>query len=44
MENKDAGILNRESSQDVGTVARENYVNCYGCAESILHALNNTGL
>ena len=44
MENKDTVTLTREPSQDVGTVARENYVNCYGCAESILHALNNTGL
>jgi C_GCAxxG_C_C family probable redox protein len=42
VENKDAGTLNRESSQDVGTVARENYLNGYGCAESILHALNGT--
>ncbi len=42
METKDAGTLNRESSQDVGTVARENYLNGYGCAESILHALNGT--
>ena len=42
MENKDAGTMNREPSQDVGTVARENYLNGYGCAESILHALNGT--
>jgi hypothetical protein len=42
MENKDAGTLKREQTQDVGTVARENYLNGYGCAESILHALNST--
>ncbi len=43
MENKDAGTLTGEPSQDVGTVARENYLNGYGCTESILHALNDTG-
>lgn len=42
MENKDTVTLARESSQDVGIVARENYLNGYGCAESILHALNDT--
>lgn len=42
METKDAGTLKREPTQDVGTVARENYLNGYGCAESILHALNGT--
>ena len=44
MENKDTGTLTRESSQDVGKVARENYLNDYGCAESILHALNDVGI
>ncbi len=44
MENKDTVTLARESSQDVGIVARENYLNGYGCAESILHALNDTGV
>lgn len=44
MENKDTGTLTGEPSQDVGTVARENYLNGYGCAESILHALNDTGV
>ncbi len=29
--------------RDVGTIARENYLNGYGCAESILHALNDMG-
>ena len=28
--------------KDVGTVAREHYLNGFGCAESILHALNDT--
>ena len=42
METKDAGTLKREPTQDVGTAARENYLNGYGCAESILHALNGT--
>ena len=37
MENKDTGTLARNTD---GTVARENYLNGYGCAESILHALN----
>jgi hypothetical protein len=44
MENKDIITLAREPSQDVGTVARENYLNGYGCADSILHALNDTGI
>jgi hypothetical protein len=39
MENRDTVTLAREPSQVVGTVARENYLNGYGCAESILHAL-----
>ncbi len=43
MENKDTGTLAREQSQDVGTVAREYYLNGFGCAESVLHALNYTG-
>ena len=42
MENKDTGTLTREKSHDVGTIARENYLNSYRCAESILHALNDT--
>ena len=44
MENKDTGTLIREKSHDVGTIARENYLNGYGCAESILHALKDTGI
>jgi len=39
MESKDTGTLIREKSHDVGTITRENYLNGYGCAESILHAL-----
>jgi len=39
MESKDTGTLAREPSQDVGTVSQRNYLNGYGCAESILHAL-----
>ncbi len=44
MENKSTGTLTREQSQDAGTVAREHYLNGFGCAESILHALNDTGI
>jgi C_GCAxxG_C_C family probable redox protein len=44
MESKDTGTLAREPSQDVGTVSQRNYLNGYGCAESILHALNDTGI
>ncbi len=43
MESKDTGTLIGGPSQDVGTVARENYLNGYGCTESILHALNDMG-
>jgi plastocyanin len=42
MENKDTGTLIREKSHDVWTIARENYLNGYGCAENILHALKDT--
>ncbi len=44
MEDKDTGTLTREMAQDVGAIARENYLSGYGCAESILHALNDTGI
>ncbi len=44
MENRDTGTQIREQFQDVGTVARAHYLNGFGCAESILHALNDTGV
>ncbi len=31
-------------SKDIGTLAREYYLNGFGCAESILHAFNDMGI
>ena len=44
MEGKDSMTPDREEAQDVGTIAREYYLDGFGCAEGILHALKDAGI